>query len=126
MSRGLSHGSFEGVTSDLPTPKGDLADLRPVVATDSREQQPLCFTRLESCVVTLPTADYGLYQVPSAAAIERKASLDELFADGGRAPYWRHLSAFEVRYDLPICYFQTPEAAALQSGILALVGRSGD
>jgi DNA excision repair protein ERCC-4 len=150
----MSNGVSDGVRSDLPTPRGDLADLRPVVAIDSREQQALCFTRLESRVVTLPTADYGLYQVPNAAAIERKASLDELISclsverdrferelmrmkaypfrrlivigSRGEIEMQRYrsrmapravlatLSAFEVRYDLPICYFPTPEAAALQ------------
>jgi DNA excision repair protein ERCC-4 len=137
--------------SDL---RGDIAELRPIVAQDSREQNPLKFSRLESRVVTLPTADYGLYQCEHAAAIERKGSLDEvamccsverdrferelmrmkaypfrrliIIGSRGEIEMQRYrsrisprsvlatLSAFEVRYNLPICYFPTPEAAALQ------------
>jgi DNA excision repair protein ERCC-4 len=138
----------------LPALRGDIAKLRPIVAIDSREQNPLRFTRLESRVVSLPTADYGLYNCEGAAAIERKGSLDELvtclsverdrferelmrmksypfrrliiISSRGEIELQRYrsrispkavlntLSAFEVRYDLPTCYFPTPEAAALQ------------
>jgi hypothetical protein len=53
-----------------------LADFKPVVAVDSREQDPLQFTRLESRVVSLPTGDYGLLGCPNAVAIERKSIPD--------------------------------------------------
>jgi DNA excision repair protein ERCC-4 len=138
----------------FPSLRDEIAKLRPIVAKDSREQNPLKFTRLESRVVTLPTADYGLYGCEGAAAIERKGSLDELvtclsverdrferelmrmkaypfrrliiIGSRGEIELQRYrsrispksvlntLSAFEVRYNLPICYFPTPEAAALQ------------
>jgi DNA excision repair protein ERCC-4 len=133
---------------------GELKDLKPIVAVDSREIQPLKFTRLAFRVTNLVTADYSLFSATWSAAIERKGSLDELVTCcsierdrferelmrmkaypfrrlviiGSRAEILAQryrsrmapkavlhtLSAFEVRYDLPICYFPTPEAAALQ------------
>lgn len=134
--------------------RGEFATVKPWVAIDSREQEPLQFSRLESRVVTLPTGDYGLLQCPQAAAIERKGSIDELVTccSGDRDRFERELmrmraypfrrlvvvgnraeielqryrsrmapkavlhtlSAFEVRYDLPIVYFPDAAAAALQ------------
>jgi ERCC4-type nuclease len=138
----------------LPPLQGDIAGFQPIVAIDSRERSPLKFTRLKSRIVTLPTADYGLYACEGAAAIERKGSLDELITclSAERSRFERELqrmkaypfrrlvvigsrgeielqryrsriapkavlntlSAFEVRYGLPVCYFATAEAAALQ------------
>jgi DNA excision repair protein ERCC-4 len=125
----------------------------PVIAVDSREQERLHFTRLESRVVSLVTADYGLLACPHAVAIERKSIQDlvasvssdrdrferelmrmkaypfrRLIIVGSRgeiemgryrskmAPkaVLHTLSAFEVRYDLPICYFSDAPSAALQ------------
>lgn len=138
----------------LPVLRGGAAGFQPVIAIDTREIQPLVFTRLKSRVVSLPTGDYGLCGCEGAAAIERKGSLDELATciTAERTRFERELqrlkaypfrrlvvigsrgeielgrfrsrtepkailntlSAWEVRYDLQICYFATPEAMALQ------------
>jgi ERCC4-type nuclease len=137
----------------FPAPVKD--EVRPIVAIDSREIQPLVFTHLRSVCSTLVTADYSLYSNEWAAAIERKGSIDELVtccsverdrfarelmrmrshafrrlilvgfsrADIELQRYRSHmapravlatLSALEVRYDVAVYYFPTPEAAALQ------------
>jgi DNA excision repair protein ERCC-4 len=137
----------------MTTDFDESTGLKPIVAVDTREQQALRFTRLESRVVSLVTADYSLFGAEWSAAIERK-SLDDLVVCCGveRSRFERELmrakaypfrrlviigsrglietqryrsrispravlaslSAFEVRYDVPVCYFPTPEAAALQ------------
>lgn len=65
----------------LPALRGlqRLADLRPVIAIDTREQDPLAFTRLPSRRVTLHTADYSVCGFENEFGVERK-SLDDLAA----------------------------------------------
>jgi ERCC4-type nuclease len=133
---------------------GDLAGVEPVIVIDSREQQPLVFTRLPSRTATLKTADYSLDGCVHTVAIERKSSTDELITcfttererfeaellrmmaypfrrlaiigDQNDIESHRYrsraaprsvlhtLSAFEVRYQLPICFFPNDEAMAKQ------------
>jgi DNA excision repair protein ERCC-4 len=146
--------SLQSPIADHPlTPRGGLDALTVCIAIDSREQDPLEFTRLQSRVVSLVTGDDTLLACPHAAAIERK-SISDLVASvssdrdrferelmrmkaypfrrlvivGSRAEIEMQryrskmspkavlhtLSAFEVRYNLPIVYFPDPPAAALQ------------
>jgi ERCC4-type nuclease len=56
---------------------GRLADLRPVIVADSREQEPLTFTRLQSVRGTLYSGDYSVQGLESKFAVERK-SIDDL------------------------------------------------
>jgi ERCC4-type nuclease len=145
-----------GVSADatLPGLRGldKLADLRPVIVQDSREQTPLVFTRLASVVGTLYSADYSVSGLEHLIGIERK-SIDDLSSccmGANRSRFERELhrlrgyrfarllvigsrediasgrycsqiapkavlatlAAFEVRYDLPIVFADTPEAAA--------------
>jgi hypothetical protein len=51
----------------------------PVIVCDTREQEPLVFTRLRSVRGTLTTGDYGILGAGHAAAIERKI-IDDLVA----------------------------------------------
>lgn len=53
-----------------------LADLRPVVVIDTREQTPLRFTRLESETATLTTGDYSFHGGQEHLCIERKSVPD--------------------------------------------------
>ena len=70
-----------GVPADstLPGLRGlrDLADLRPVIVVDSREQAPLVFTRLQAVPGTLYAGDYSVRGLEASVAIERK-SIDDL------------------------------------------------
>ena len=52
---------------------GRLADLRPVIVADSREQEPLTFTRLQSVRGTLYSGDYSVQGLESKFAVERKS-----------------------------------------------------
>jgi len=63
----------------LPALRGlaKLADLRPVIVIDSREQEPLTFTRLQSVRGTLYSGDYSIRGLESKFAVERK-SIDDL------------------------------------------------
>jgi ERCC4-type nuclease len=129
-----------------------LADLRPVIVVDTREQAPLKFTRLEAVERALFTGDYSILGLENNFAVERK-SIDDLAnscLSGNRdrfehelhrlrgyqfkrllivgtreaivAGHYRSriapksvlatLSVFEVRYDLPVVFIGTPEAAA--------------
>ncbi len=54
---------------------GDLADVRPTIVIDSREQTPLTFTRLDSVVGTLQSGDYSFVGGDSFV-IERKSIPD--------------------------------------------------
>jgi ERCC4-type nuclease len=54
-----------------------LADLRPVIAVDTREQAPLKFTRLEAVERALFSGDYSILGLEDSFAVERK-SLDDL------------------------------------------------
>ncbi len=138
----------------LPGLRGlrDLADLRPVIVIDSREQTPLVFTRLQAIPGTLYAGDYSTAGLEASFAVERK-SIDDLAnccMGANRERFERELhrlrgyrfkrllvigtrediaigryhsriapkavlatlGAFEVRYDLPIVFAETPEAAA--------------
>jgi ERCC4-type nuclease len=54
-----------------------LADLRPVIAVDTREQTPLKFTRLQAVERALFTGDYSIKGLEDQFAVERK-SIDDL------------------------------------------------
>jgi DNA excision repair protein ERCC-4 len=55
---------------------GDLADVRPLIVTDSREQSPLPFSRLASERGTLQTGDYSFRGGEELFAVERKSIAD--------------------------------------------------
>jgi DNA excision repair protein ERCC-4 len=55
---------------------GDLADLRPVIVTDTREQEPLTFTRLKAIRGTLQSGDYSFLGGQELFAVERKSIAD--------------------------------------------------
>jgi DNA excision repair protein ERCC-4 len=145
-----------GVSADatLPGLRGlrTLADLRPVIVVDSREQNPLCFNRLQAVPGTLYSGDYSILELEASFAVERKSLTDlanccrganrerfeheaqrlrgcrfkRLLVVGTRADIaachyhsriapkavLATLGAFEVRYDLPVVWAETPEAAA--------------
>jgi ERCC4-type nuclease len=54
-----------------------LADCRPVIAIDTRENAPLKFTRLPAVTYALFTGDYSIRGLEEQFAVERK-SLDDL------------------------------------------------
>jgi DNA excision repair protein ERCC-4 len=70
-----------GVSADstLPGLRGlaKLSDLRPVVVIDTREIQPLIFSRLQTVPGTLYAGDYSLAGCLTSFSVERK-SLDDL------------------------------------------------
>jgi DNA excision repair protein ERCC-4 len=70
-----------GVPSDMMLPGlrglAKLADLRPVIVIDGREQAPLRFERLRSIPGTLYSGDYSIAGLESRFAVERK-SIDDL------------------------------------------------
>jgi DNA excision repair protein ERCC-4 len=70
-----------GVSADstLPGLRGlaKLADLRPVIKIDTREVQPLCFTRLQAVPGTLYSGDYSICNLEDSFSVERK-SLEDL------------------------------------------------
>jgi|SRR5260221_1324172 len=139
---------------DLPTLRGAIANLQPVVVIDSREQDPLPITRLKTVRRGLYSGDYALAQAEWAAAIERKSIEDVVSCMMGAnrdrferelmrlrgCPFRRLLivgsrglietqryrsrispkavlsgiSCFEVRYQVPVVYCETPEIAARQ------------
>jgi len=72
----------------LPALKGlgKLADLRPVIVTDSREQTPLIFRRLPSVRGTLRSGDYSAAGMEEHVAVERKSigDLISCFTDSNR------------------------------------------
>src|SRR5690606_30906299 len=79
----------------LPALRGlaRLADLRPVVLIDTREQAPLTFTRLESRRGTLQSGDYSFAGGEDLFAIERK-TIPDLVAccvGNGRDRFFREL-----------------------------------
>jgi ERCC4-type nuclease len=128
------------------------ADLLPVIVVDSREQEPLLFTRLQAVTSTLYSGDYSILGLEGSFAVERK-SIDDLTScclssNRDRFGHELHrlrgyrfkrllvigarediaagryhsrivpkailatLGAFELRYDLPVVFIETPEAAA--------------
>jgi len=133
---------------------GELADTSPIIIVDTREQEPLTFTHLESRRGTLMSGDYSVVGLENLFAVERKSIADLASCCVGenrsrlerechrlrgfrfkrllivgteeqifRAQYHSSvapkailatLSAFEVRWDLPVVFCETPEKAALQ------------
>jgi ERCC4-type nuclease len=57
---------------------GNLADMQPVVVIDTREQDPLPFSRLAAERGTLATGDYSIRGAEELFAIERKTIADLL------------------------------------------------
>lgn len=82
-------------TATLPALRGlkDLADLRPILVADSREQSPLVFKRFTAIKGTLNAGDYSIRGLESSFAVERK-SIDD-FANccmgGNRERFEREL-----------------------------------
>jgi len=70
--------SSSGTLSALPAAHGlgDLAEVRPVILVDTREQTPLTFTRLASERGTLQTGDYSFAGGEELFAVERKSIPD--------------------------------------------------
>jgi len=54
----------------------DLANVRPTIVVDTREQTPLAFSRLPSVVGTLTSGDYSFQGGQELLAIERKSIQD--------------------------------------------------
>jgi ERCC4-type nuclease len=137
-----------------------LAIRHPTISIDTREIEPLTFSRLQSVRGTLYSGDYSILRLEETFAVERK-SLDDiancclssnrdrfehelhrlrgyqfkrLMIVGTRediaAGFYRSriipkavlatLGAFEVRYDLPVVFADTPEAAAREIERLAV------
>ena len=138
---------------ELPALKhlGELANTRPTIIVDTRETQPLVFTRLESRRGTLLTGDYSIAGLENLFSIERKTIGDLVACCVGenRARFERELhrlrgfrfkrlliigteeqilrgnfqsnikpkavlatlTAFEIRYDVPTVFCETPEKA---------------
>lgn len=138
----------------LPAPKalGGLAEIRPRIVIDSREQTPLVFRRLPTVTGTLQSGDYSFTGGEELFSVERKSVPDlvaccigdnrerferelhrlrghrfkRLLIVGARADVENRryrsnvspkavlatLSAFEVRYDLPVVWSNNPEDAA--------------
>jgi ERCC4-type nuclease len=143
-------------TFSLPALKslGELAGAQPVIVTDSREQRPLPFCRLQSIRGALASGDYSVQGLEELFSVERKSVPDlaaccvgenrerferelhrlrgfrfkrllvvghELEIQSGQyrsnitpKAVFATLSAFEVRYDLPVVFRATPELAARQ------------
>jgi ERCC4-type nuclease len=55
---------------------GELADTKPVVLVDSREQQPLPFRNLKTVTATLATGDYSIQGLQMLFSVERKSVSD--------------------------------------------------
>src|SRR6266404_3213475 len=69
-------GSSSALTLPALRSLGELADLAVVIATDSREQDPLPFHRMKTIHKALYAGDYALCRAEWAAAIERKSIND--------------------------------------------------
>lgn len=85
-------GGFAGFR--LPALKclGGLADVRPVIVVDSREQDPLVFTRLPSERGTLQTGDYSFKGAEDLFGVERKSIPDLASCSGeDRDRFFREL-----------------------------------
>jgi ERCC4-type nuclease len=132
---------------------GDLSRCAPRLIIDTRESQPLIFTRLRSIRGTLYSGDYSIQNLEREFSVERKGSIDELasccvgenrdrFARelhrlrgfrfkrlliiGSEEAIHAHryrsnispksvlgsLYTWQVRFDIPLAWCQTPEAAA--------------
>lgn len=55
---------------------GELANVRPIIVIDTREQEPLPFSRLHTVRGTLATADYSVRGLEELFAVERKSISD--------------------------------------------------
>ena len=55
---------------------GELADAEPMIVVDTREQQPLPFSRLKTRFDALTTGDYSVAGLESLFAVERKSISD--------------------------------------------------
>jgi DNA excision repair protein ERCC-4 len=128
---------------------GGLAGSKPVILVDTREQDPLPFSRLKTQAGTLVTGDYSVAGLESLFAVERKSISDlvgccigqnrerferelhrlrgfqfkRLIIIGSEAQILKGeyhsnikpqaitgtLHAFEVRYDVPVVFCETPE-----------------
>jgi DNA excision repair protein ERCC-4 len=55
---------------------GELADHAPTIVIDTREQEPLVFSRLQSVRGTLTTGDYSIQGLQELFSIERKSVED--------------------------------------------------
>jgi DNA excision repair protein ERCC-4 len=131
---------------------GDLAGAEPVIIIDTREQEPLPFSRLKTRAGSLFTGDYSVAGLESLFAVERKSISDlvgccigqnrerferelhrlrgfrfkRLIIIGSETQILKGhyhsnikpqavmgtLHAFEVRYDVPVVFCETPELAA--------------
>ena len=129
-------------------------DFEPIVLVDTREQEPLPFSRLATQTGTLVSGDYSVVGLEELFAVERKSIVDLVACCVGenRERFERELHrlrgfrlkrllivgteaqvlqgdyrsnikpqaviatlcAFEVRYDCPVVFKPTPEAAARQ------------
>jgi ERCC4-type nuclease len=78
-ARPAIEASAPGADTTLPGLRGlaKLADLRPVILVDSREQSPLVFTRLQAVTGSLYSGDYSICGLEDSFAVERK-SIDDL------------------------------------------------
>jgi DNA excision repair protein ERCC-4 len=132
---------------------GKLADVRPAIVVDTREQAPLTFTRLAAERGTLQTGDYSFRGGEELFSIERKSIVDLVGCCVGenRERFFRELhrlrgyafkrllivgtreeitagdyrsnvapkavlatlAALEVRFDVPVVFAPTADAAAL-------------
>jgi len=143
-------------TAKLPALRslGDLVGSEPLIIIDTREQDPLPFSRLKTQSGTLITGDYSVAGLENLFAVERKSISDlvgccigqnrerferelhrlhgfrfkRLLVVGTEAQIlsgqYRSnikpqaitgtLHAFEIRYDVPIVFCETPELAARQ------------
>ncbi|PYK18088.1 MAG: hypothetical protein DME55_07665 [Verrucomicrobia bacterium] len=143
-----------GPDATLPGLRGlsKLADQRPIIVADPREQNPLRFERLQVVPGTLYSGDYSIRGLEDSFSIEKKSIEDlancclagnrerfehelhrlrgyrfkRLLVIGTReeiaAGHYHSrispkavlatLGAFEVRFDLPIIFVETPEAGA--------------
>jgi ERCC4-type nuclease len=65
-------------TETLPALRGlkDLADCRPILVADSREQAPLVFKRFTTIKGTLNAGDYSIRGLEYSFAVERKSIED--------------------------------------------------
>ena len=130
---------------------GELAGSQPVIFIDTREQDPLPFSRLKTQAGALVTGDYSVVGLESLFAVERKSISDLVGCCLGenRARFERELHrlrgfrfkrllvvgtetqilggrycsnikpqavmgtlhAFEIRYDVPVVFCETPEIA---------------
>jgi len=131
---------------------GDLAGAEPIIKVDTREQDPLPFTRLKTRSGTLITGDYSIIGLENLFAVERKSISDLVGCCVGqnRERFERELhrlrgfrfkkllvvgreddihlgryrssispkavlatlSAFEIRYDVPVVFASTASLAA--------------